>query len=183
MRWWRSFKFGIMHLIKPKYPPPASDPLHIFPTRHRDKHGKAVSFPLGAEALSRALDGIPQHAMIACHFYVGDMERRPAKPLEHVLHVAYSQQQPNVFTAASAAERGVFDPKWSITVFAVPGTARHQIKTLLTTDALPHVVRPWLIKNEGVTGRAGSTALVIQFDTVNGVLTSEANENLLPERV
>ena len=80
-----------MRILTPKYPPPPITALHIFPTNHRDKHGKSVSFPLGAEVLSRALDGIAQHAMIGCHFIAGDMERRQVKPQEHVLHAVYSK--------------------------------------------------------------------------------------------
>ena len=155
---------------------------HIFPTHHRDKHGKKVSFPIGAEVLSRALLGVPQHAMIRCHFYVGDMERRAAKPIEHVLHVVYSQQLRAGHHSEDADARGVFDSKWSITVFAVPGTLRHQIKTLLTTEALPNVVRTWLVAQGGITGRTGSRALVITLDTANGVLSSETNDKLLPDR-
>ncbi len=41
---------------------PDRDRPHIFPTRYRGKHGKSVSFPVGAEILSRALDGVPQRS-------------------------------------------------------------------------------------------------------------------------
>jgi hypothetical protein len=155
---------------------------HIFPTRHRDKHGKLVSFPVGAESLSRILEGVPQHALIGCHFYAGDVERRAVKPLEHVLHAVYSRQSPNVFTAKSAADSGVFDPKWSIAVFAVPSAMRHPVKLLLINEALPNIVRPWFVSQGGITGRRGQCAVVIEFDTVEGVLKHTISDKLLPDR-
>jgi hypothetical protein len=156
---------------------------HIFPTLNRTKHGKSVSFPVGAEVLSRALDGVPQHAMLGCHFTVGDMERRAVHASEHVLHVVYSQQVRSHHHSKDAGERGVFDPKWSISVFAVPSTLRHQVKTLLVKECLPNVVRPWLMANGGITGRSGSQGLMIMYDTINGVLTHDTRDGLLPERV
>jgi hypothetical protein len=167
---------------KPEMTLNADEP-HIFPTCHRGKHGKSVNFPVGAEILSRALDGVPQHALIGCHFTVGDMERRPVKDLEHVMHVVYSRQLRAFHHAQSADERGVFDPKWAISVFAVPSTLRHPIRTLLIKDALPNIVRPWLIANGNVTGRTGSRALTIMFNSIEGVLTHETHDKLMPDRV
>jgi hypothetical protein len=46
---------------------------HIFPTTHRSRHSKFLSYPVGAELLSRALDGVPQHGAISCDFTAGNM--------------------------------------------------------------------------------------------------------------
>ncbi len=162
---------------------PDRDRLHIFPTRYRGKHGKSVSFPVGAEILSRALDGVPQHALIGCHFTVGDMERRPVKHLEHVMHVVYSRQVRQFHHGQSAEIHAVFDPKWAISVFAVPSPLRHPIQTLLISDALPSIVRYWLIANGNVSGRAGNRALMIMFNTIDGVLVHDTRDNIMPDRV
>jgi hypothetical protein len=45
---------------------------HIFPTLDRTKHSKLMAYPIGTEALSRALDGAPQHAMMTCDFFAGN---------------------------------------------------------------------------------------------------------------
>ncbi len=154
----------------------------IFPTSHRDKHGKAVSFPVGAELLSRALDGVPQHDMLACSFYAGDIQRNPARPLLHVMHVMYRKQARSFHHAQSADEAGVFDPKWSITVFAVPSTLRHEIKTLLVDQVMTGIVRPWLVEKAGVTGRPGECALSLEYDTDEKVMRPSTREALQPER-
>jgi hypothetical protein len=152
-------------------PPPVSLSPHIFPTCDRGKHGKTVSFPAGAEVLSRALDGVPQHALIGCHFIVADMERRPVKPLEHVLHVVYSKQVRSQHHGKDAD------------VFAIPSTMRHLVKTLLVRESLPNVVRPWLLANADITGRSGSRGLMIMLDTANSVLVHETRDGILPDRV
>lgn len=172
-----------MRILTQKYPPPPDAAPHIFPTLHRDKHGKTVSFPLGAEVLSRTLDGVPQHAMIGCHFIVADMERRPVKPQEHVLHIVYRKQMRQHHHAKDTDEDGVLDPHWSLSVFAVPSTLRHQVKELLVKDCIPNVVLPWLLANADISGRTGQRALAILFDTVNGLLLHETSDNLLPDRV
>ena len=156
---------------------------HIFPTRDRGKHGKSVSFPVGAKILSRALDSVPQHAPIGCHFTVGDMERRPVKHLEHVMHGVYSRHVRQFHHERSAKIHGVFDPNWAISVFAVPSPLRHSIRTLLITDALPNIVRPWLIANGDVTGRAGNRELMMMFNTIDGVLVHDTRDTIMPDRV
>ena len=161
-----------MRLLKQKYPPQAKPALPVFPTRHRDKHGKAVSFPLGAEILSRALDGVPQHGLIGVHFYVGNIERRPLRPREHVLHVTYNGQ-------ASLHDNNQ-ERIWSITVFAIPCTFRNQMRALLVGDALPNVLRPWLMDNSAIAGSSGSSALTIEFDTDTGLLITNSIDKLQP---
>lgn len=155
---------------------------HIFPTTYRDKHSKAVSFPLGAEVLSRAFDGVPQHEALTCSFYAGDVQRHPGKPLLHVVHVMYRKQARSFHHAQDADERGVFDPKWFITVFAVPAALRNEIKIALIDHALPDVVRPWLVEKAGVTGRPGECALTLEYDTDEKLMRAATREALQPER-
>jgi hypothetical protein len=155
---------------------------HVFPTSHRDKHGKAVSFPLGAELLSRALDGVPQHEALTCSFHAGDIQRHPGKPMLHVMHVMYRKQARSFHHAQDAGDRGVFDPKWSITIFAVPTALRHEIKSSLAGQVLADVVRPWLIAQAGVTGKSGECALTLEYDTEEKLMRANTREALQPER-
>jgi hypothetical protein len=155
---------------------------HIFPTTHRDKHGKVVSFPAGAELLSRALDGVPQHEALTCSFFAGNIQQDPGRRVFHVMHVTYRKQARSFHHAQSAGESGVFDPKWSITVFAVPSTLRHEIKMALVDQMLPDVVRPWLMEKADVTGRTGDCALVLEYDADGKAMRQSKREALQPER-
>jgi hypothetical protein len=122
----------------------AAPELHIFPTSSRSKHSKEVSYPIGAEALSQALEGVPQHDRIVCDFY-GGRPHDDGKPQIYVLNARYEKQARRFSDSGSALERGVFDPRWTISIFAVPRQLRGEIKLLLLEQGLPEIVRPWFI--------------------------------------
>lgn len=155
---------------------------HIFPTNSRDKLGKAVSFALGAENLSRALEGVPQHKMITCNFYAGDVYRDLHRPLIHVMHIMYRRTARSFSHGKSADVHGIFDPKWSITVFAVPSTLRNSIKTSLMTHELSNIIRPWLIENADSVTRTGECSLVLEYITADKVMRCTKRNALQPER-
>jgi hypothetical protein len=169
--------------VKP-VPTSAADteaPAHIFPTSHRDKHAKTLSFPLGAEALTRALDGVPQHGMLTCSFYAGSPHRDPQDDAHFLLQVTYRRRARSFNDGGDAAERGVLDPRWAITVFAVPQGLRHLAKTLLLEQGLPALARPWLIKHAGLTGQTGGAGLVLKLDVFDKTLISAETHNILPQ--
>jgi hypothetical protein len=156
---------------------------HIFPTRDRAKHSHLVSYPLGAEALSRALDGVPQHADLSCSFIAGNTHQFLDKPRQLCLSVVY-QRRERLFNDGPQSEvRGVYAPRWSITVFAVPRDVRHAIKTVLMTVGLPEMVRPWLIDNAGIIGKTGHIALNLEYDRLDEVLVQDRRQAILPDRV
>ena len=47
----------------------ASSAFHLFPTSHRTKPSKAVSYPIGAKIVSRSLADVPPAPLITCDFY------------------------------------------------------------------------------------------------------------------
>jgi hypothetical protein len=57
-----------------------------------------------------------------------------------VMHVMYRRTARSFHHGKSADVHGVFDPKWSITVFAVSSILRNGIKTSLTTHEIPNVI-------------------------------------------
>lgn len=161
-----------------------SDPAtHIFPTLHRDKHSKLVAFPVGAEVLSRLLEGVPQHALMTCSFYAGNPQRNQGKPIIQVLHLMYRKQGRSFFDSRTAGERGVFDPRWSVTVFSVPQHLRHEIRTALIDTELEETVRPWLLEHHHLTGKTGEYALVLEYDTLNKTFLRSTRGSVLPDTV
>jgi hypothetical protein len=155
---------------------------HIFPTLSRAKHSHLVSYPIGTEALSRALDGVPQHPMLACDFYAGNAHQRLDELAPLVLQVSYRKQANSFFHGRDAASRGVFEPRWTINVFAVGRDFRHPVKSLLLAQGLPEMVRPWLIEMASVTGKTGEGCLTLKYDHITGTLVRSTGIALLPER-
>jgi hypothetical protein len=64
----------------------------------------------------------------------------------------------------NAEARGVLLPRWSITVFAVPRTFRHAIKTALLSDGLPNLLRTWLAENAELTSKVRGSAINLEYD-------------------
>lgn len=158
------------------------EPLPIFPTKWRSKHSKLVAFPVGAENLSRALDGVPQHGEIACVFSGSVLQQDVGKTLIYVMSVGYTKHARNHSHSGDAALRGVFDPRWEIWTFTVPATMRADIKTLLLETGLPDIIRPWLIENENITGKTGSSAIAIEYNVIKKRLETRVSASLLPDR-
>lgn len=155
---------------------------HIFPTQSRTKHSKLVSFPVGAELLSRALDGVPQHAMLACVFSAGSLQRDLGKELIYVMSIGYTKHLRTHFDSSDAGTRGVFDPRWEIWVHAVPVAMRADVKKALVETGFPNIIRPWLMANGNITGKTGNYGMRIEYNTIDKVLVSRVSNNLLLDR-
>jgi hypothetical protein len=154
----------------------------IFHTPHRGQHGRAVSYPLGAEAISRALDGVPQHGIFTCSFQSGSLEQDLAKSKLYVLTITYSKHAASFNDGRGAAERGVFDPRWEVTVFTVPTPLRHQIRIGLLGQVLPEIVRPWVVTSASITGKTGGCGLTIEYNTLDQNFISTARSALIPDK-
>ena len=155
--------------------------LYIFPTSSRSKHSKEVSYPIGAEALSHALEGVPQYDRIVCDFCGGSQHDR-GKPQLYVLNVRYEKRARRFSDAGSAFDRGFFDPRWKISVFAVPRQLRGAIKLLLLEQGLPEIVHPWLIAKNHLTGQTGGSALWLEYVRADNVFKPTTREEIAPER-
>ncbi len=160
----------------------AASEVHIFPTSDRLKHSKELSYPIGAEALSLPLNGVPQQDLITCNFWTGYPQYDDDKPQFHVLHVVYEKRARSFYDGKSAFERGAFDPSWTIRVFTVPRQLRGAIKLLLIEAALPEVVRPWLLAKHHLTGQTGESALILEYVRAEKVFKYSTREDIAPER-
>jgi hypothetical protein len=157
---------------------------HVFPTQCRDKLSHILSYPIGAEALSRALDGVPQHPMISCHFKAGSATtpHEHEKPRFIILSILYEKIDRCFHHGPDAAVRGVFDPRWTISIYAVPRQFRHAIKTALLTESLPDIAKPWLIEQSAITGKTGGSVLWLMYDRADSRLVPSFGGAILPDR-
>jgi hypothetical protein len=156
---------------------------HIFPTQSRAKHSKFVSFPLGAENLSRALDGVPQHAALCCIFTAGNPHRDVGKKQFRVMHVLYRKRERSFYDGDDAESRGVFEPKWEIWVYDVRVEQRFEIKKALMEVGLPLMLKPWLIANAEVTGQSGEAAFMLDYDSEKQVLIPSQGNKIAPQKI
>jgi hypothetical protein len=156
---------------------------NIFPTIDRPKHSKLLAYPIGAEALSRGLDGVPQHGMLICEFFASNPNHEQNKrSLLYFLAVSYTKRERSHFDGPSAAERGVFDPQWKINIHAVPIDTRAHIKRLLIENAIETMMRPWLLANAQLTGNVGGAALILHYDRDKNQIIQQERAGIAPQR-
>jgi hypothetical protein len=156
---------------------------HVFPTQTRAKHSKFVSYPVGAENLSRALDGVPQHADLRCIFTAGNPHRDVGKKQFRVMHVLYRKRERSFYDGEDAESRGVFEPKWEIWIVDVRVEQRYDIKTALMDVGIPLMLKPWLIANASVHGQSGEAAFMLDYDTIERVLVPSQGSKISPTRI
>jgi hypothetical protein len=155
----------------------------IFPTITRSKHSKFVSYPVGAEILSRILDGVPQHNAITCSFVAGNPQRTLSEEKTRVLDIRYRRRDRSFHDGENADALGVFQPRWEIWVYDVPVAMRHEVKTLLVEDALPNAARNWLIKQASIDGKFGNAAICFDYSKIDKVLFVSEGQDIAPVKI
>jgi hypothetical protein len=155
----------------------------IIPTSSRAKHSKLVSYPIGAEILSRALDGVPQQRALTCTFSAGNPHRDVGKEIIRVMYVHYRKRARTFYDGEDAASRGVFAAFWDVWVYDVLVEQRAEIKKQLVEVGLPTMVRPWLIANAKIEGKIGEAVIKLDYNTSIKTLISSTNNGIQPERV
>jgi hypothetical protein len=155
----------------------------VFPTVSRNKHSKLVSYPVGAEVLSRAFDGVPQHGSITCTFVAGNPQRTLTQEQTRVLDIRYRRRDRSFHDGEHAESMGVFQPKWEIWVYDVPVALRHEIKTRLVEDALPNAARNWLIKQAALDGKFGNAAICFDYNKIDKMLLVSEGEDIAPLKI
>ena len=110
----------------------------IIPTRFKAKISHELSFPIGAEKISKALSGLPQILDLVLHF---KSDRRHNTRLHSYACIRAAQR-------SRYAELGnkFQDPtglplfnEWQIEVFPVPRVHRHRIQQQIIACALPEM--------------------------------------------
>lgn len=160
-----------------------SEEFHLIPTRSREKPEKSLSYPIGAEALSHALNGVPQYHALQCSFHsrYANHESMRENPLGFMT-VGYARREAERFASQSEHDSGMFDASWLISIHGVPGELNSKIKQLLIDDALENIVRPWLMANAALEGKFGQAQITLHYDRQNNVIGSREYRRMPPER-
>jgi hypothetical protein len=146
----------------------------VLPTAYRAKIPSALSYPIGAKAISDALFDVPQRELLTITFRLQTRWKRrdgTAVPYE-VLKASYSGAMRQFSPSQRMAERGYNEPKWTIEVNPVPRTLKHGVQVRLIGEALPKM-RNWLISNSHSLEREGYHALKFWYDETKNELTPE----------
>lgn len=116
----------------------------MFPTRSKFKIPRSLCYALKAKAISEALADVPQADELELSFYSdltpAELRRRTEFRL---IKISYSYSEVDQFTSYDMEKWGYNDPKWEITVYAVPVEIRARATQLLHDEALPKLAT-WL---------------------------------------
>lgn len=148
------------------------DATRLLPTVHRDEHSKFVGFPVGAESLSEACNGVPQWAGIGLHFHAGAQQQQRQ----------HEAQFPILTVGFRRTSEGEGELAWFIEVFAVPVEQKNAIRKKLMSEVLPQIVVPWLKENFKLHNHLGTKELRLDYEATTSDVRHTASEKLVPPR-
>ena len=135
----------------------------LLPTQLRYKLRRGLSYPVGAEILSSQLEGVPQFGEITLYFR-GPERPKPTPRLPfNALRASFSFLRPGLSSSTSFIERGWHDPKWDVSVAAVPSASRRQVRQCLIAEGIP-AIRKWLSAPRPDTWYEGRKTITISVD-------------------
>jgi hypothetical protein len=136
--------------------------LVVIPTASKAKISHDLSYPIGAEAISKALKDLPQFSSIRLQFYYwSDCFLRRGKyeylRVEYLNNVSPLDEHP-----VSRLFQRPPQYQWEIVIQPVPRIHRHQVKTYIAGSVLTEV-REWLKQRSNFT-QNGSEVLAFFYD-------------------
>jgi hypothetical protein len=150
----------------------------MIPTRSKSKLPKALSYPLGAEAISEALADAPHASEMSFSFY--DQAVWPASEFQRlvreglpcrILAVNYQPPlKPGRSAPNSLVESGWYEGHWSVTVYPVRRELRLLAGQLLREQGLAAVVA-WLRASGRVGWNTRRHQIALVFDPADTTLS------------
>jgi hypothetical protein len=136
--------------------------LVVVPTISKAKISRDLSYPIGAEAISRAVEGVPQFQLVRLQFYYWS-DHSLRRGHYEILRVEYLNNSTPLdeYPVTNLWKRPP-QCQWEIVVQPVPRVHRHRIKTYIAESALSEV-RGWLIQRDDYV-QSGSEVLAFFYD-------------------
>jgi hypothetical protein len=134
----------------------------VIPTMSKAKISRDLSYPIGAEAISRAVEEVPQLPLLRLQFYhSSDLHLRWGR--YEFLRVEYLNDATPLdeYPVSRLFDRPP-QYQWEIVVQPVPRVHRHRIKTYIAESAL-NEVRGWLMQRVDYV-QSGSEVLAFFYD-------------------
>jgi hypothetical protein len=143
---------------------------------------KHLSFPVGAEAISSALEGIPYASELKLTFLADsypkrefDTALREDRPYQLLKCSFYPKQSPGYSGSNKSVEQGWYDEKWQFWIYPVLRVRRHVANQLLIARGLPWIAI-WMRESERPGWRMHQHHLELRFDPAAGILTQHITD-------
>ena len=119
--------------------------LVVIPTMSKAKISRDLSYPIGAEAISRAVERVPQFPLLRLQFYLGSDHFLRRGNYEFLRAEYLNNSTPVDEYPVSHLYKRPPQYQWEIVVQPVPCVHRHRIKTYIVESALGEI-REWLVQ-------------------------------------
>ena len=141
-------------------------------TRYRRPIPKGLSYPVGAEAISSALDGVPQFDELSFAFWCASPSQSLKVPSDtetfvEVLRASFSKISPGATGSNHGVELGWYSEKWALEVYPVPSESKARVREGLLKSGLPGI-RTWLMTPRDQTWRYGRHSCVAAARLLDG---------------
>src|ERR1044071_9842612 len=122
----------------------------MIPTRYKSKLPHTLSYPIGAEAVSESLKGIPQESALTISFYdrptifASEFQKlRDGKTPYSIFNATFRHIQPGLSASNQFIAEGWYEETWELSVYPVPRGLKSVAGQVLLPEGLPQI-RKWL---------------------------------------
>jgi hypothetical protein len=153
--------------------------MFLIPTRYKSNLPGHLTYPVGAEALSNALEGLPHVEKFSIFFSASptisasEFQRILVQGRPYgVLRAEYRRpEKPGISGSNDDVEKGWYAESWGLMVFPVLRKLRSLVRPLLLAEGMP-AVAGWL-RSSGQAGWEMRTRWVdLIFDPSSGAITT-----------
>jgi hypothetical protein len=148
----------------------------MIPTSYKSKISTKLSWPIGAEKISEAFEGLPQFSDFLLSFRGYEQNNVFKQDDIRVMTIEYSFRRPK---SESMVRLGYGAPKWSISIYPVPKELKHLVKELLTQH-FPQLYK-WCLSHHNITKKEGCERVTVIFDSTIDELRLDEFSNMNPE--
>lgn len=141
----------------------------MIPTRYKSKLPHTLSYPIGAEAVSESLKGVPQESALSIGFhdkptiFVSEFQKlRDGKSPYPIFNATFRHIQPGLSASNRFIEEGWYEETWELSVYPVPRALKSVARQALLSEGLPRI-RKWLTAERPPSWRHGRKRCEIFF--------------------
>lgn len=155
----------------------------MIPTRYKSKLPHTLSYPVGAEAVSEALRGVPQETALTIGFYdrptlfASEFRKmRDSNSPYPIFDAAFRHIQPGLSASRQFIAEGWYEETWELSVYPVPRALKSVARQALLTEGLPGIMR-WLSTDRQPSWRHGRKRCEIFFaESERRIILRESGE-------
>ena len=146
----------------------------MIPTTYKSKLPHTLSYPVGSEAVSEGLKGVPQESALSIGFYdhpttfASELKKlRERKSPYPIFAATYRHVQPGLSASNQFIAEGWYEETWELKVYPVPRALKSVARQALLTEGLPRI-KKWLSAERPPAWRSGRKRCEIFFVESDG---------------